>query len=338
MKRIAVSLALSLVAAGAPLPRNPDTARAVKFIVEGQNDNGGWGAEPKAAPDVATTAIAGIALIRLGHTYSAGEHSASVRKAVEYVLRAVEKTPMERVEVEPQEYTQPQRKLGRQIDTFLAAQFLGEASKGMPAGKDRSRAMAALDACVYKIQRAQQKDGSFSAGGWAPILQSAFATTGLYAAKGAGIGVPKDVIAKTDGYMQQNYDAKTRTWKTDASAGVALYSAVATLRSAAESGNMDSEAARAALSRLSDESFMRGYGSYGGEEHVSYMLTTEALARAGGPAFERWSKSIRQRLGDIQRENGTWRGDHCITSSIFCTAASLITLAVKEAPVKAAQG
>ena len=33
-------------------------------------------------------------------------------------------------------------------------------------------------------------------------------------------------------------------------------------------------------------------------------------------------------LAAIQREDGTWRGDHCITSTTFCTAASLITLAV----------
>jgi len=33
--------------------------------------------------------------------------------------------------------------------------------------------------------------------------------------------------------------------------------------------------------------------------------------------------------GQIQRQDGTWRGDHCITSTTFCTAASLITLAVR---------
>ena len=40
-------------------------------------------------------------------------------------------------------------------------------------------------------------------------------------------------------------------------------------------------------------------------------------------------KDIRARLAAIQRENGTWRGDHCITSTTFCTAASLITLAIE---------
>jgi hypothetical protein len=41
-----------------------------------------------------------------------------------------------------------------------------------------------------------------------------------------------------------------------------------------------------------------------------------------------WSEGIRQRRAHIQRDDGTWRGDHCITSTSFCTAASLLTLAI----------
>jgi hypothetical protein len=74
---------------------------------------------------------------------------------------------------------------------------------------------------------------------------------------------------------------------------------------------------------------MRGFGSYGGEEHVSYMLTAEAKATLGGDEWVAFRKSIHARLAAIQRENGTWRGDHCITSTAFCTAASLITLATE---------
>jgi len=45
------------------------------------------------------------------------------------------------------------------------------------------------------------------------------------------------------------------------------------------------------------------------------------------------AEPIRARLAAIQRENGTWRGDHCITSTTFCTAASLITLAIEPRAV-----
>jgi hypothetical protein len=59
------------------------------------------------------------------------------------------------------------------------------------------------------------------------------------------------------------------------------------------------------------------------------MLVAEAKATAPADEFAAWNKQMRARLAQIQREDGTWRGDHCITSTTFCTAASLITLAVR---------
>ena len=47
---------------------------------------------------------------------------------------------------------------------------------------------------------------------------------------------------------------------------------------------------KAARARLEDEAFIRGFGSYGGEEHVSYMMTSEALAKVGGDDWERWDQ------------------------------------------------
>jgi hypothetical protein len=86
---------------------------------------------------------------------------------------------------------------------------------------------------------------------------------------------------------------------------------------------------KAAAAELANDRVLRGFGTYGGEEHVSYMLTAEAKASAGPSEFAEWNKQMRMRLASIQREDGTWRGDHCITSTTFCTAASLITLAVR---------
>src|ERR1700687_4401027 len=91
------------------------------------------------AADVATTSLSGIALLRLGHTPVSGEYRESARRALGFVVRAVERAPGAAEFIEP-EGTLPQRKLGRGIDTFLAAQFLGEAVKTMPAGASWRRA------------------------------------------------------------------------------------------------------------------------------------------------------------------------------------------------------
>jgi hypothetical protein len=306
----------------------PDETRPLHWLLQAQSAEGGWGPEANTPADVATTSLSGIALLRLGSTSTAGEHRDATRRALGFVIRAVERAPTPDAFIQP-EGTQPQRKLGRGIDTFLAAQFIGEAIRTMPAGEDRRRASAALDLCVAKIQAMQRDDGSFSKDGWAPVLSSAFAANGLYAAKDVGARVAPKALARSEAYMMQGYDAKKKEFRTGDSAGVALYQAAGSLESASRSGKMAEAPAQAARDALSDEAFVRGFGTYGGEEHVSYMLSTEAFAKSGGEDWTRWNTSIRSRLANIQREDGTWRGDHCITSTSFCTAASLITLAIR---------
>jgi hypothetical protein len=306
----------------------PDADRPLKWLIAAQNDDGGWGDGVKTAPDVATTAISALALHRLGHTWSAGAYAASTRKAVEFIVRAVEKTPGNEYAINAPG-TLPQRKLGRYIDTFVAAQLLSEVLPTIPKGKDQDRVRAALDICVDKIQAAQRKDGSFSPDGWAPALSTAFASGGLYAARAAGsTHVKAEVLKQADGHMMNSYDNKSKKFATSESAGVELYTMAGTAQAAARQGALGGEAGRAAMDRLHDDNFLRGFGTYGGEEHVSYMMTSEALATVGGADWEKWDHAIRQRLAAIQRQDGTWRGDHCITSTSFCTAASLITLTI----------
>jgi len=319
--------ALRAHAQDVPREREPDTARPLAWLIAAQNDDGGWGEGTKTAPDVATTAISGLALLRMGHTFSAGQHQASTKRAIEYVVAAALRAPREDIDINPAG-TLPQRKLGRHIDTFLAAQYLAEALPTIPEGASRGRARAALDRLLEKIYRAQRGDGSYASDGWAPVLSSAFANNGLYAARAAGEKVEREVLARGETYMMNNYDEKTKQFQTGSSAGVQLYTVAGTAAAAAQAGRMDAPAAKAALSRLGDESFLRGFGSYGGEEHVSYMMTSEALASIGGQDWDKWNRAIHTRLAAIQRQDGTWRGDHCITSTSFCTAASLITLTI----------
>src|SRR2546423_13334214 len=66
-----------------------DIERPLAWLVSAQNDNGGWGPEVKSEPDVATTAISGISLIRPGHTMAQGQHPGTTKKAGEVVVRAV---------------------------------------------------------------------------------------------------------------------------------------------------------------------------------------------------------------------------------------------------------
>ena len=316
----------------------PDVARPLAWLVSAQNTDGSWGADVHSTdPDVATTALSGIALLRLGHTGSRGEFQDNTRRAVMYVASAVERAPAGEIAVQPPG-TLPQRKLGRNVDTFIAAQFLAEALPTLH-GALHDRAEKALASCVKRIEKAQAADGSYSRDGWAPLLASAFANDALYAAKKAGAAVDAQVLARGQAGLVAKYDDKTHSFSTGSAAGVPLYSVAAGAIAAsqvARDANAPAElklhadaTAKAAARELSNDNVMRGFGTYGGEEHVSYMLTAEAKAAIGGDEWAAFRKQIRERLAQIQRENGTWRGDHCITSTSFCTAASLITLAIE---------
>jgi hypothetical protein len=254
------------------------------------------------------------------------------------VAAAVERAPQDEIAINPPG-TLPQRKLGRNIDTFVAAQFLAEVLLTLPHGSLHSRAEMALASCARRIELAQAQDGSYSRDGWAPLLASAFANNGLWAAQRSGVRVDKGVLAKGQANLVGKYDEKTKSFGVSDAAGVQLYSVAAGEMAAAQVAEDRSsspelkrhaeETDKAARKQLANESVLRGFGSYGGEEHVSYMLTAEAKAKLGGAEWTEFRKNIRARLAAIQRENGTWRGDHCITSTTFCTAASLITLAVE---------
>jgi len=320
----------------------PDVDRPLAWMIAAQNSDGSWGADVHSqSPDVATTSIAGIALLRLGHTGSHGEFQANTRRAVEYVMGAVERAPADQIAVQDPG-TLPQRKLGRNIDTYVAAQFLSEALPTLPNGL-RGRAEAALANCVRRIERAQTADGSFAKDGWAPLLSSAFAANGLHAAASAGAAVDAKKLARADANLMGKYDQRSGKFDSRESAGVDLYAAAASVVAAARVQEAKpgtelaspqlqlraKEVTNGASPQLSNERLLRGFGTYGGEEHVSYMLVAEAKATAPADEFAAWSKQMRARLAQIQREDGTWRGDHCITSTTFCTAASLITLAVR---------
>src|SRR5207237_159285 len=87
--------------------------RPLAWLIASQNDDGSWGEEVHSqAPDVATTSLAGIALLRTGHTGSRGQFQSNTRRAVEYVIAAGEPPPTGQGRV-PGAGTRPPRRVPR---------------------------------------------------------------------------------------------------------------------------------------------------------------------------------------------------------------------------------
>lgn len=351
-----------------PLPQYLHSS--LEWLADAQFENGGWGAgshtrqgvdDPHEVQiDPATTAFAALALMRSGSTTDSGPYARNVSRALIYLLELVEEYPQDGPRITDIEGTQPQVKLGRNVDASMVSQFFSGILPSLDGRLER-RTETALDKLLLKIQRSQTADGSWSEGGWAPVLQSAMANQALEGAARAGRVIDQDVLDRSRDYQESNVQmrpgADGAAMDASAGAGVALYAAsssqrataeearraeeavgedrpvtIESLREAGKSGD-EAEALYDAFSRnaattemLEGEEIWSGFGNNGGEEFLSYMMTSESRVITGGDAWDRWHARMVNLFGSIQNENGSWSGHHCITSPVFCTAAVILAL------------
>lgn len=234
----------------------------------------------------------------------------------------------------------------------------------------KTRVQQSLDICTQKIQMAQNQDGSIRGAGWAGVLQSSFAANALESAEKKGAKVDKEALQKSRDYQKKNLDTKTGNVNTDMGAGIVLYSVSGSTRSAAKEAREAEEklekarkegkiAANAPVStenlrkaglneaeaerysnayqvyntgktKAQDDRVMQGFGNNGGEEFLSYLQTGESLIIGKDKEWKKWYNNVSGRLLAIQEKNGSWRGHHCITSPVFCTATCLLILSVEN--------
>ena len=231
--------------------------KGLNWIVTAQNQDGGWGAgshsrqdviDPHAVPsDPATTSMVAMALLRSGTTLKSGMYSQQLRRALNYLLNAVETSSASSLNITNQVGTQIQIKLGQNIDVILTSQFLSNILDYVNHDAELNvRVKKDLTTCVTKIQRAQDSNGSTQGSGWAGVLQSSFASNALEAAEAQGATVDKKALEKSRQFQKNNYNPKTGSVNTDMGAGVMLYSVTGSARaSAKEARKVEEEVAKA---------------------------------------------------------------------------------------------
>jgi hypothetical protein len=185
------------------------------------------------------------------------------------------------------------------------------------------------------------------------------------------MAVDTNVIARSKNYQKGNYDTATKSAVTGKAAGVMLYSLSSTTRSSAKeakkakmlvdkgrkegkvakdeelneqtllkSGASPAEAKQLVTAIMinentknlsASENVMEGFGSNGGEELISYLMTGESIMVQGdAEEWKKWYSSMSRKIVAIQKQDGSWEGHHCITSPVFCTAAALLILSVQN--------
>jgi hypothetical protein len=320
--------------------------------------------------DPATTSLVAMSLLRTDNTLTKGTYSKNVKRATGFLLKAVEDCPENQPYITTLTNTQPQTKLGRNIDVILTAQFFTNLLRYDIADKAlKQRVEKALDKCIARIQKSQDNDGSWKDGGWAPVLQSALANNALESADDVGRKVDKEVLKRSRDYQNRNFDTKTNAAVTDKAAGVMLYGLSSTTRASAKEsrraqdlidqakrdgkikdGKITEENLKAAGASPMDakelvtayninkasqqqslrEDVMTGFGNNGGEEFMSFLMTGESMLMEGGNNWKKWYDMMSGKLLNIQNNDGSWNGHHCITSPVFCTATCLLILSIHK--------
>lgn len=188
--------------------------KGLDFLVEHQDSSGGWGQgggwrqnsqsggrvegkEVKDPPDVGSTCIAILALVRGGSTPTAGPHVSQINRGVDFVLEHVEHADEKSVYVTDIRDTQLQVKIGRYVDTFLTGLVLSELKGKMPDARSEERLSKALAKTIKKIELNQNTDGNFAGNtGWASVLSQGLCSKALNRAKGVGIAVSEETLKR----------------------------------------------------------------------------------------------------------------------------------------------
>lgn len=235
-------------------PQNVAKAQteALAWLAKAQNNDGGWGAgshssqgimDPHAVKsDPASTALVAMGLLRCRNTPTDGQYSNQLNKALNFLLAAVENSPDNDLNITTLQSTQPQVKLGQNIDVVLTSQFLTNVSDYVQADAQlQKRVEKCLNKCVAKIQRAQDTNGSFKGSGWAGVLQSSLANNALETAQTKGAKVDDKVLEQSRNYQKNNIDAKSGEVNTEMGAGIVLYSVSSTTRASAKEARVAKE-------------------------------------------------------------------------------------------------
>lgn len=347
-----VVLALYAFSGNTTVSKNDPVSIAVekgaKWLVSTQGKDGGWGQDggetsyvrqgehlESSGNDVANTAVAAAALLHSGSTPVTGEYRAALARAVDFILQRVDSSPLDSLEVTTLHGTQIQRKLGPYIDTFLTSKLLAELDGQMGDARANAHVRRALQKCVAKIEKNQLKDGSWNmAGGWAPILGTSMASRSLYMAQKKGVVVSETAMNKVKDYTANGAASPAAM---PASAGVRLYQDAQALEQMSRTDNdrrANGAQIKSITKNLSDQRYVMGFGSFGGEEFFSYLNISDSLRRTGGPEWEKWNADIKTKLVKLQNEDGSWAGHHCITGRVAVTSAAILAMLVDREPAQ----
>jgi len=293
--------------------------RGTKWLMKTMHRDGGCGHDIGQPSDIGCTAMVGLALMSQGNTQVEGPHSRQIRQIVGFLLRKIDQMPSD--DITSATHTQLQNKIGRHAHSFFAALFL---SQVLGEGFDPEPVRRALSKLVHVITHTQT-DGHWGNSSWAPTLGTVMGWVSLRATHFAGFKVEASAERTAKHLVQQ---MRSTISKRSGSWMHTLYKNATGIRVLYAMGMEKEEIAQKALKDVLQlvTKDNTPFSSAGGEEYLAFHLITDTMLQRGGREWRQWYPVVRDKIINVQNNDGSWTGKHCITSRTFCTAAALLVL------------
>ncbi|QEG21361.1 prenyltransferase/squalene oxidase repeat-containing protein [Mariniblastus fucicola] len=294
--------------------------RGLEWLKRTEGRRGGHGADVSQPDDIGCSAMVGLALLADGSTPSQGPNKTHLRRIVNYLIGCVEAMP--NGNITSKSGTQLQNKIGSQAHTFFALLFLSQVCGEIGIHKKTREAVAKL---VETVVKAQSPRGDWGQESWAPTLGTVMGWTSLRSAHFAGFRVGGSPEKTADHLMQQmkgSLGQKQQHWMHS------LYKNATGIRVLCAMGKEEEAISKRAFADVLElvTRDNTAFNQAGGEEFLAFHLITETMLQKEGNDWATWFPKVRDKMLDVQNDDGCWTGHHCITSRTFCTAAACLVL------------
>lgn len=293
--------------------------KGIEWLKRTEGRKGGHGTDVSQPDDIGCSAMVGLALLADGSTPSQGPNKLHLRRIVNYLIGCVEAMP--KGNITTKSGTQLQNKIGSQAHTFFALLFLSQICGEIGIHKKTNQAVGKLVEAVVGSQSAR---GDWGQESWAPTLGTVMGWTSLRSAHFAGFRVGGSPEKTAEHLMKQMQGSlrQREHWMHS------LYKNATGIRVLYAMGKENEE-----ISKKAFENVLKlvtrdntAFNQAGGEEFLAFHLITETMLQKEGKDWETWFPKVRDKMLDVQNDDGCWTGHHCITSRTFCTAAACLVL------------
>jgi len=316
---------------------------SASFLLGTQNLDGGWGMSRGSPSTVADTSMALMALLRSGENFKSSRNAEKMRRAKEYLIFKIKESDDTTLKV-PNASPLIAGKLGPDKDLFFATWALSEALEKPLSVSSKKEITAAIKKSLKKMGSAAfVEKGSKGTVGRSSYFGGELGTAVVIKAleRAISVGVLPNQILKNS-LTNLNPDANRRSSMYslyDSASALSIRHDIELIKAMLEGRRTFSRRSKeldAAFNSLSgiagNSQFISGFGSLGGEEVLSYMLISEALAIRGGEPFNKWQKHIKSVIDRDKNPDGSIVGKHCIGGTTFPTAAYILTKTAGKAP------